>query len=138
MALPRTTEARTPIAALILDFDGLILDTETPIFEEWRVEFAARGHELGLDEWQHALGTNGGFDPGGRLAELKPDSPVEPVITTSAGTVQHAVAQPNPATGGWRVSFVLTPDKAPHCDLRGVLQLGDEQLSEVWLYRWTP
>lgn len=98
----------------------------------------------------HAVHTRTGVGPeqgtrlmvidfvGGRLAELKPDSLVEPVITTSAGTVQHAVAQPNPATGGWRASFVLAPDKAPHCDLRGILQLGDEQLSEVWLYRWTP
>jgi HAD superfamily hydrolase (TIGR01509 family) len=40
------------IAAVVLDFDGLIVDTETPIFEAWL-----------LDEWQHTLGTQGGFDP---------------------------------------------------------------------------
>jgi beta-phosphoglucomutase-like phosphatase (HAD superfamily) len=50
-------------AALILDFDGLILDTESPIFEEWRATFRARGHDLGLDVWQHALGTHGTYDP---------------------------------------------------------------------------
>jgi HAD superfamily hydrolase (TIGR01509 family) len=58
------------VQALILDFDGLILDTESPIFEEWRATFRARGHELGLESWQHALGTFGGYDPCAHLAEL--------------------------------------------------------------------
>jgi glucans biosynthesis protein len=75
---------------------------------------------------------------GGCLAELTHDAPVTTVITISAGTVQHPVAQPNPATGGWRVSFVLDPAGAKLCDLRGTLQLGEEPLSEVWSYRWTP
>jgi HAD superfamily hydrolase (TIGR01509 family) len=57
-------------SALILDFDGLILDTETPIFEEWRATFRARGHDLGLDVWQHALGTHGTYDPCTHLATL--------------------------------------------------------------------
>ena len=56
--------------ALVFDFDGLILDTETPIFEEWRATFRERGQELGLDVWQHALGTFGGYDPCTHLAKL--------------------------------------------------------------------
>jgi len=56
--------------ALILDFDGLILDTESPIFEEWRATFRARGHDLGLDVWQHALGTFGTYDPCAHLSKL--------------------------------------------------------------------
>jgi periplasmic glucans biosynthesis protein len=75
---------------------------------------------------------------GGRLGELKSDAAVEPAITTSAGAVQHPVAQSNPATGGWRVSFVLAPGGAVLCELRCTLMLGDELLSEVWSYRWTP
>jgi glucans biosynthesis protein len=59
-------------------------------------------------------------------------------ITTSAGAVKQRVAQPNPATGGWRVSFVLDPAGAKLCDMRGMLKLGEELLSEVWSYRWTP
>ena len=58
------------LGALILDFDGLIVDTETPIYEAWRAAFARRGQELKLDEWQHALGTFRGFDACGRLSEL--------------------------------------------------------------------
>ncbi len=59
-----------PIAAVVLDFDGLILDTETPVFEAWRAAFSGHGQELSLDEWQHSLGTNGGFDPMARLLDL--------------------------------------------------------------------
>jgi HAD superfamily hydrolase (TIGR01509 family) len=60
---------RPAAAGLILDFDGLIIDTESPIFDEWRTVFAARGHALGLDVWQHALGTFGTFDPCAHLQE---------------------------------------------------------------------
>ncbi len=51
------------VAAVILDFDGTIVDTETPIFEAWRAAYRRRACSVGLDEWQHALGTHGGFDP---------------------------------------------------------------------------
>jgi glucans biosynthesis protein len=75
---------------------------------------------------------------GGRLAELPQDAPVQVAITTSAGTVKHPVARPNPAVGGWRVRFVLDPAGAKLCDMRGILKLDEEPLSEVWSYRWTP
>jgi HAD superfamily hydrolase (TIGR01509 family) len=51
------------IAAVVLDFDGLIVDTETPIFEAWLAAYRRRGCSVGFDQWQHALGTHGGFDP---------------------------------------------------------------------------
>jgi periplasmic glucans biosynthesis protein len=75
---------------------------------------------------------------GGRLAELTQDAPVKLDIVTSAGAVKYSVAQPNSAAGGWRVHFVLDPAGAKLCDMRGLLKLGEEPLSEVWSYRWTP
>jgi periplasmic glucans biosynthesis protein len=75
---------------------------------------------------------------GGRLTELTQDAPVQVDITTSAGTVKQPVARPNPGTDGWRARFVLDPAGAKLCDMRGVLKLGGEPLSEVWSYRWTP
>jgi HAD superfamily hydrolase (TIGR01509 family) len=51
------------LSALIFDFDGLIIDSETPLFEIWSEIYASHGHALTLDLWQHALGTQGGFDP---------------------------------------------------------------------------
>jgi HAD superfamily hydrolase (TIGR01509 family) len=61
---------RAAIASIILDFDGLIVDTETPIFEAWLAVYRRHGQPLGLDQWQHALGTHGGFDPLAHLDEL--------------------------------------------------------------------
>jgi HAD superfamily hydrolase (TIGR01509 family) len=61
------------VKAIIMDFDGLIIDSETPLFDIWAEIYESRGQRLTMDEWQHALGTQGGFDPyahlAGRLAE---------------------------------------------------------------------
>ena len=62
--------AHGPLKAVLFDFDGTILDTETPEFEEWRAAFRARGHDLSLEVWQHALGTVGAYDPCAHLADL--------------------------------------------------------------------
>ncbi len=51
------------IQALIFDFDGLLIDSEMPLFEIWQAVYREHGCELRLDDWQHALGTFGGFDP---------------------------------------------------------------------------
>jgi HAD superfamily hydrolase (TIGR01509 family) len=58
----------SPVKALIFDFDGLIIDSETPLFDIWARIYAERGQQLTMDEWQHALGTQGGFDPYAHLA----------------------------------------------------------------------
>jgi HAD superfamily hydrolase (TIGR01509 family) len=56
--------------ALLFDFDGLILDTETPILEAWQAAYRRHGQELGIELWQHALGTANGFDPFAHLCRL--------------------------------------------------------------------
>ncbi len=57
-----------PISALIFDFDGLIIDSETPLFDIWASVYARHGVALSMDDWQHALGTQGGFDPFAHLS----------------------------------------------------------------------
>jgi HAD superfamily hydrolase (TIGR01509 family) len=65
------------IKGLIFDFDGLILDTETPEFEIWQEVFADYGHELPLKEWSAALGASfAAFDPVVYLAN-KIDQPLD-------------------------------------------------------------
>ena len=59
----RPETQRPDIDALIFDFDGLLIDSESPLFEIWQDIYREHGCELHLDDWQHALGTFGGFDP---------------------------------------------------------------------------
>lgn len=52
------------IKALIFDFDGLIVDTEVPIFRAWQRIYREHGQELPLDRWLTIIGTAAGpFDP---------------------------------------------------------------------------
>jgi len=54
--------------ALVFDFDGLILDTETSVYEAWRIIYEEHDQVLPRDRWLSRIGTDGsGFDP---LAEL--------------------------------------------------------------------
>jgi HAD superfamily hydrolase (TIGR01509 family) len=59
------------IKAFVFDFDGLIVDTESPKFEGWQAVFGQYGLGLPLSEWQKALGTSRlAFDPPTYLEEL--------------------------------------------------------------------
>ena len=64
----------------------------------------------------------------------------DPTATVSSdkGEIKNLVLQPNPQTGGMRVSFELDPKKESVVELRGQVMQQDKPVSEVWLYRWTP
>jgi HAD superfamily hydrolase (TIGR01509 family) len=52
------------IRALIFDFDGLILETEGPIFQSWQELYQKYGSELSFDTWGTIIGTSGyEYDP---------------------------------------------------------------------------
>ena len=61
-----------PIKALIFDFDGLILDTETPEYLAWQEIYHEYGYELPQDEWGKIIGGYGlsDFDAADHLALL--------------------------------------------------------------------
>lgn len=52
-----------PIQAVIFDFDGTILDTETHEFRRWQALYRDHNRELPLQEWQRGIGTWDAFDP---------------------------------------------------------------------------
>jgi len=58
------------IRALVFDFDGLILETETPALESWAEIYREHGHEIPMDLWHNFIGSDTGFDPAGHLAAL--------------------------------------------------------------------
>ncbi len=64
------------IHALIFDFDGLIIDTETPAFVSTQVMYQEYGHELTLELWKDALGRKSGegFNAYQHLANLVGES----------------------------------------------------------------
>lgn len=55
--------------AFLLDFDGLILDTESCALQSWTEEYAHHGLELPLGEWHAALGVD--INHEGRFAVLE-------------------------------------------------------------------
>ena len=73
---------------------------------------------------------------GDRLKSIDPKL-VHGVVKTDKGKVRNIVTQPNPATGGWRMSFELSKAEAP-VEIRAVLMQDNEAVSEIWVYRWTP
>jgi HAD superfamily hydrolase (TIGR01509 family) len=60
------------IQALLFDFDGLILDTETPEFHVWQAIYREHGHELPAEKWTAIVGGAGlsDFDAAEHLSLL--------------------------------------------------------------------
>jgi putative hydrolase of the HAD superfamily len=59
------------IRGLLFDFDGLLIDTETPSRLAYEELYREHGHELPLDKWATLVGTIGAeFSPDDHLEEL--------------------------------------------------------------------
>jgi HAD superfamily hydrolase (TIGR01509 family) len=66
---PRPSPGIPPVRALVFDFDGLIIDTEGPVYEAWAEVYRQHGQELSLDFWKTIVGRGSNyFDP---IAELE-------------------------------------------------------------------
>lgn len=62
---------RRPLKAVIFDFDGLIMDSESPAFAAWSEIYQEHGVELALAKWVACVGsTYSVFDPVAHLTEL--------------------------------------------------------------------
>jgi len=58
------------IRAIVFDFDGLILDTEEPVYRSWLEVYEAHGEELPFERWVQIVGsTTSGFHPQHHLEE---------------------------------------------------------------------
>src|ERR1700687_2139256 len=58
------------IRAIVFDFNGLILDTEEPVYQSWLEVYAAHGEQLPFERWVEIVGsTTIGFHPQHHLEE---------------------------------------------------------------------
>ena len=73
---------------------------------------------------------------GQALTAVEPKA-LQTTVTASKGTIKNLVLQPNPETGGMRISFDLDTKNENLIELRGQLKVQDKPISETWLYRWT-
>ncbi|MFN3208189.1 MAG: glucan biosynthesis protein [Roseovarius sp.] len=69
------------------------------------------------------------FDDGPETIDIHTYSPQ---IDVSEGVLQR-----NPATGGLRLAFNFDPGERQQVELRAQLRKDGQNVSEVWLYRWT-
>lgn len=77
---------------------------------------------------------------GGDLPMLGRDTPVKPVLSTSAGRIEITSVRPQHAISGYRCMFDLVPpdETEEPINLRLFLEADGRPLSETWVYQWTP
>jgi len=74
---------------------------------------------------------------GPNLNKLPEKTPINALVSASAGKIENIVVNKNPYTGGWRASFELLPENEAIIELRCFLKTGVDVLTETWSYRWT-
>ncbi len=75
---------------------------------------------------------------GGDLEILRPEQPVAPEVTVSAGKVLRTHVQALPERRGWRLTLDIEPEGRNTVEMRASLRLYDEAMTETWAYAWRP
>jgi glucans biosynthesis protein len=74
---------------------------------------------------------------GDKLKGVDPKA-IKGVVSAEKSEIANIVTQPNPETGGWRLSFQCPAKSQTPIELRALLMKDDAPISEVWIYRWIP
>jgi HAD superfamily hydrolase (TIGR01509 family) len=92
------------IQALLFDFDGLILDTETPQVEVWKAIYAEHGFDYPVEDWCQTIGGWGvsTFDPAVELSRLSGDKLDVESLRRRGESECNAVIDASPAMPGTR------------------------------------
>jgi glucans biosynthesis protein len=75
---------------------------------------------------------------GGHLANLPFGTRPEPILTTTSGTFSDVFTEavPDSVAGHWLAQFDFTAAGAEVVDMRLFLKVGEQTLSETWLYQY--
>jgi len=118
------------LRAVIFDFDGLILDTETPEFNAWESVYLSHGVELTLAEWLPCIGTANVLDPH-ELLETKTGRTLN---RDHVREQRHQIIKPLYAQGQPLPGVVKTIAAAQALDLKlGVASSSSHGWVEGWL-----
>lgn len=127
--------------ALILDFDGTMLDTEWPAFQSWKTIFDRHGATLALRDWVTCVGSGAGFDPLTHLAAQLPGLPLDrdAILAERLADKVRRIGDSPPMPGvldrirearalGWRLAVASSSPAAwvlPHLDRLALRDLFD-------------
>ena len=91
-----------PIQSLIFDFDGLILDTETPDVRAWQEIYSGYGVSFPVKSWGQIIGGTGGshFDAGIHLQELIGQPLDLNLLQARQNHLSHALVDQQPVLPG--------------------------------------
>jgi HAD superfamily hydrolase (TIGR01509 family) len=122
------------IQALIFDFDGTILDTETAALESWRSVYAGFGHDLSLELWKDAVGrTPGqGFDAMAHLHALVGETLDREDVLADRLARKYALCEPLLLQPGIQDILREAADRNMPC---AVASSSDREWVEGWLAR---
>ena len=90
------------IKALIFDFDGLILDTESPALDGWQLIYAEYGQQFPLEIWlREVVGAAiSNFDPAAYLADVTGRSLDQEALRSRQRGYRHKILESMPARPG--------------------------------------
>jgi periplasmic glucans biosynthesis protein len=72
------------------------------------------------------------------LASLNSEAKLEPVLSASSGRIIKPELYKNLINRSWRLVFEFAPDpKQDPVEFRAQLKLGNQVLTETWLYQWS-
>ena len=101
------------IQGLLFDFDGLLVDTETPARLVWEELYREHGHELPQDQWATLVGTIGApFDPFDHLEELVGRRLDHQALTTRRRAREHELTDLGSYGPAWRTTSGTPSDSA--------------------------
>lgn len=92
----------TRTKALIFDFDGLILDTETPDVRAWENIYAEYGIPFPIESWGQVIGGMGAsdFDAAAHLQSLVTDPLDQALLQTRQNHLSHSLVDQQPVLPG--------------------------------------